>query len=99
MTRIKISDDGSIHVPAKLLKSIGLRPGSYAIVGKDDGRLWIEKTDYDPFTEGAAPPPADSIERILEQEREKSDQASRKFERLIEDPPEVRPEDRRDFWD
>lgn len=101
MTRIKISHDGTIRLPAKMLRSIGLRPGSYAIVEKDEdeGRLWIEKTDYDPFAEGAEASAEDSIERIIEKEREKSDRATEKFEQLMEDPPEMRPEDRRDLWD
>jgi len=99
MQRIRVDRDGAIRLPSEILRALDLSPGSYIAVSVEGKRLSIEKTRFDPFDQGDSPPDPDAIERILEEEKSRAEEADRTFEKLIENPPEVRPEDRRDLWD
>lgn len=100
MERIRVNDDGTIRLPKKYMKSLQLRARSYVNVDLDDGRITLERAeDYDPFAEPEKPADADFIAKGLVEDEKRAKEANRKFERMMEDPPEVRPEDRPEFWD
>ena len=100
MDRIRVEPDGSIRLPRAAMKALSLNPGSYVLVDIDDDEktILIRKTQYDPFASAGKPSTEESFEDLLEEEDERAKRADRAFERLMENPPEVRPEDRPDLW-
>ncbi len=97
--RIRVHDDGTLRLPAKLVRKLDLKAGSYVKVTVEEGVLSLEETDFDPFEEAKKPTDPGSIEKFLQDEEQKKKDAAKTFEKLMENPPEVRPEDRPDFWD
>ena len=100
MERIRVNDDGTIRLPKGAMRALGIRAGSYILVGLDDEkRVVIKPTDFDPFQEPLPKGDGDFIAKGLVEDEKRANEANKKFEQLMEDPPEVRPEDRPDFWD
>jgi len=99
-TRIKISADGSLHLPRDLLEKLGWKTGSFIDVSEVDGAVRLERVEVDPFAEAMKPPDPDALERALEAEKKSRAAALASFEEKLRSGkvPEVRPEDRPDFW-
>jgi bifunctional DNA-binding transcriptional regulator/antitoxin component of YhaV-PrlF toxin-antitoxin module len=98
--RVQVRKDGSIALPRNVLEALGADVGSYLAVTVEEDRAVLCKTTFDPFAEAQKKPDPDAFEKILRRQREGLDQAERDFmQRLKEPPPEVRPEDRPEFWD
>ncbi|HAK95179.1 MAG TPA: hypothetical protein DCM87_09305 [Planctomycetes bacterium] len=98
--RVQVRKDGSVPLPRNVLDALGADAGSYLAITVEDDRVVLQKTTFDPFAEAQKKPDPDAFEKILKSQREGLDQAERDFMQRIKDPPpEVRPEDRPEFWD
>ncbi len=98
--RVQVKKDGSITLPRSVLDVLGADTGSYLLVTVDENRVLLEKTAFDPFAEVQKKPDPDAFDKILKKQKEGLDQAEREFtQRMKDPPPEVRPEDRPEFWD
>ena len=100
MERVRVAKDGSLKIPRTVVQSLGISPSSWVeLRPREDGTLELVATPHDPFEEGPQAPEADSFEKLVAEEDTRAEKADEKFRKLMEGPPEVRPEDRRDFWD
>ena len=99
MIRVQIRKDGSIALPKNVRDALDVGPGSYLKITIEDGRAALEKVAYDPWAEGQKKPEHDSFDKILEQQEKGLQNAEKDFLEKLKNPPEIRPEDRRDFWD
>lgn len=98
--RVQVRKDGSVVLPRNVLDALGADAGSYLAITAEENRVVLEKTTFDPFAEAQKKPDPDAFDKILRRQREGLDQAERDFmQRMKEPPPEVRPEDRPEFWD
>jgi hypothetical protein len=90
---------GRLVLPPRLLNLLGGAPGKKIRVHVEGGRVVLERfVAIDPFAEAMKKPDADAFEKLMgDQEREKAE-AEERFEELLENPPEIRPEDDRDLW-
>ena len=97
--RVQVRKDGSIPLPKEVLEALGAGPGSYLLLKVVEGRLEVEKTTYDPWTEGLKKKGPASFEEIMKKQKEGLQEAEKDFMEKLKNPPEIRPEDRHDFWD
>ena len=97
--RIQIRRDGSIVLPKEALDALNAGPGSYLKVSLAKGKIELEKTFYDPFAETPKGPDPDALDKIAKKQQEKLKEAEKEFFEKLKEPPELRPEDRPDFWD
>ncbi len=98
--RVQVRKDGSIALPKSVLDALGVDAGSYLGIAIDKNRVVLEKVSFDPFAEGQKKPDPDAFEKILKKQKEGMDEAEREFlQRMKEPPPEIKPEDRPEFWD
>jgi len=100
MIELRIRRDGAIKIPPKILDDLQLYPESRITVRVDGGRLIIEKASMadDPFAAAARGPDTSKMERIQEKQAEDKEKAKERFEELIRNPPEIKPEDNPDLW-
>jgi AbrB family looped-hinge helix DNA binding protein len=98
--RIRISPDGSLQLPKEVLEKLGWRPGSYLEFSVEAGALHLRRVEVDPFAEAIKKPDADAFEQILSQQKKSQEAAFRTFEERVKakDFPELKPEDKPDFW-
>lgn len=96
----RIRRDGLIRIPPKLAEALELYPESKITMEKDGDALVIRKVAMadDPFAKAAAGPDMSALDRIREKQKEDTDKARDRFEELLKDPPEVKPEDNPDLW-
>jgi hypothetical protein len=97
--RIRINPDGSIKLPGEILDSLKWTTGSYLEIEQKGDRLQIRRIEVDLFAEAMKQPDPDTIEKILQKQKETTKKAAEDFEKKIKDPPKLRPEDRPEFWD
>ncbi len=98
--RVQVRKDGGIVLPRNVLDALEADAGSYLAITVEENRVVLQKTTFDPFAEAHKKPDPDAFEKILKQQREGLDKAERDFmQRMKEPPPEVRPEDKPEFWD
>ena len=97
--RIRISPKGSIHLPEEVLEELGWLTGSYLEFEHDGEKLKIWKVEVDLFAEAMKKPDQDGFDKVLKKQKESQSKAFEEFEENIKDPPELRPEDRPEFWD
>ena len=97
--RIRIAADGSIRLPEKLREQLGWTSASYLEFETADDRVTFWKVEVDLFAEAMKKPDADGFEKALKRQKTSREDAFKEFEERMKDPPEVRPEDRPEFWD
>jgi len=98
--RVRVSKDGSLKIPRSIVRSLGIPAlADVELRPRDDGTLEFVVQPHDPFEAGPQKPADDSFEKLVAEEDTRAEKADRKFRELMENPPEVRPEDRPDFWD
>jgi hypothetical protein len=97
--RIRISPEGSIKLPKETLETLGWDTASYLEFELKGDRLELWRVEVDLFAEAMKKPDADGFEKVMKKQKESQSKAFEEFEKKIKDPPEVRPEDRPDFWD
>jgi len=97
--RIRIAPDGSIRLPRAVTEKLGWTTGSYLIVKVNGEVVELERIEVDHFAEAVKKPDADAFEKIMKKQKESTKKAFQDFETKIKDPPEIRPEDRPQFWD
>jgi len=100
MTELRIRRDGAIKIPTKILDDLGFYPESRIVVTVQDGKLIIAKADMadDPFAAAARGPDTSKMDSIARDQAKSKDRAAKRFEELMENPPEVKPEDNPDMW-
>ena len=98
--RVQVRKDGSITLPRNVLDALEADTGSYLGIAIDKNKVVLEKISFDPFAEAQKKPDPDAFEKILKKQKEGLDEAEREFlQRMKEPPPEIKPEDRPEFWD
>ncbi len=96
--RIRISADGAIRLPEKLLEELEWASGHYLEFAIEENGLRLEKVDVDPFAEAMKKPDPSEFDRLLGEQKKSQEDAFKAFEENIKKPPEVLPEDREDHW-
>ncbi len=97
--RVQIRKNGSIQLPKEVLEALDAGPGSYVTLTVKDDRVELEKTSYDPWKEGQKKEKTASFDELIQRQEKGLARAEQDFMEKLKEPPEVRPEDRRDFWD
>jgi bifunctional DNA-binding transcriptional regulator/antitoxin component of YhaV-PrlF toxin-antitoxin module len=98
--RVQVKKDGSIVLPKNVLDALEAETGSYLLLTIEENRVVLEKTIFDPFAEVQQKVDPDAFDKILKKQKEGLDQAERDFmQRIKGPPPEIKPEDRLEFWD
>ena len=100
MSETRIRNNSTVRIPDDILEALNLHPGSKVRLTLDGSRLVIEKVALadDPFAAAALGPDTAALDRIREQQREQKEKAKDRFEELLKNPPEVKPEDNPDLW-
>ncbi len=97
-TRIRISADGAIRLPEKLLEELEWASGHYLEFAIEENGVRLQKVDVDPFAEAMKKPDPSEFDRLLGEQKKSQEDAFKAFEENIKKPPEVLPEDREDHW-
>ena len=100
MAELRIRRDSCIRVPEEIYDALGMFPGTKIRVTVEGKRIVIEKVAMadDPFAEAAKGPDTSAIERIRKEHEEAAQRARDKFKEMMENPPEIKPEDNPDLW-
>jgi len=97
--RLRVGTEGSLKLSEELRGELGWTTGSYLEYEVKGERLEIWKVEVDLFAEAMKKPDKDALDKALERQAENRTAAFEDFEEKMKNPPEVRPEDRPDFWD
>jgi bifunctional DNA-binding transcriptional regulator/antitoxin component of YhaV-PrlF toxin-antitoxin module len=97
--RIRIAPDGSLKLPREVSEKLGWTTGSYLEVSVKGDAVELKRVEVDLFAEAVKKPDGDTFEKILRKQKESTEKAFKDFEVKIKDPPQLRPEDRPQFWD
>ncbi|MBI4603283.1 MAG: AbrB/MazE/SpoVT family DNA-binding domain-containing protein [Planctomycetes bacterium] len=99
-SRLKIAADGSLELPVELREALGWKTGGYLEATVEGESLKLRAVEVDLFAEALKAPDPDSFEKILERQKKSREEAFKAFEEKVKrgDGPEVRPEDKPDFW-
>ncbi len=97
-TRIRISADGAIRLPEKLLEKLEWASGHYLEFAIEENGVRLQKVDVDPFAEAMKKLDPSEFDRLLGEQKKSQEDAFKAFEENIKKPPEVLPEDREDHW-
>lgn len=100
MSELRIRRDGCIRVPEEIYDALGMFPGTRIHVTMEGKKIIIEKVAMaeDPFAAAAEGPDVSALDRIQEQQREAAERARQRFKEMMENPPEIKPEDNPDLW-
>ena len=98
--RIRIASDGSLQFPKDVLDKLGWQAGSYLELSVEGSAVHLRRIEVDPFAEALRKPEADAFEKILGQQKKSQEEAFKTFEERVKakDFPELKPEDRPDYW-
>jgi len=98
--RIKIAPDGALRLPEEVLEDLGWKTGSYLEVSVEGGDAHLHPIEVDLFAEALKKPDPNSFDQILSKQKKSQEDAAKFFEEKIKDKelPEIRPEDKPDFW-
>ncbi len=95
---IEIGQGGRIHLPKEVMKALGVAPGNQIkIEVRGDLASIARHKVKDPFAE-AAKKKTPELKDLMAQQEARKKEAAREFEKRVQEKPEVRPEDREDFW-
>ncbi len=100
MSELRIRRDGCIRVPEEIYDALEMFPGTRILVKLEGKRIIIEKVALadDPFAAAAEGPDTGALDRIQEEQREAAEKAREHFKEMMENPPEIKPEDNPDLW-
>ena len=100
MAELRIRRDSCIRVPEEIYDALGMFPGTKIRVTQEGKRIIIEKIEMaeDPFAVAARGPDTSALDRIQEEQKEAAEAAREKFKQMMENPPEIKPEDNPDLW-
>jgi AbrB family looped-hinge helix DNA binding protein len=98
--RIKIASDGGLRLPEEVRERLGWKTGSYLEVSVEGSDVRLHPIELDLFAEALETPDPSSFDRIIAKQKKSQEDAARFFEEKIQDKdlPEIRPEDKPDFW-
>jgi antitoxin component of MazEF toxin-antitoxin module len=96
---IEIDRQGRVRLPERALRMLGVRGGQKIRLRFEGERVVLERiVAVDPFAEAMKKPEADALEKLMDEQDRDRAEAENRFEELLENPPEVKPEDRPDLW-
>ncbi len=100
MAELRIRRDSCIRVPEEIYDALGMFPGTKIRVNLVGKQIIIEKVEMadDPFAAAAEGPDTSAIEKIQQQQKDAARRARDLFEEMMENPPEIKPEDNPDLW-
>ena len=94
-----VDERGRIELSPKALDALGVGPGKEVKIKVRGRQVTLERHIADPFAEVLHKPKAPTIEELIKAEKKKKEEAAKEFEERLKEPPEVRPEDRPQFWE
>jgi len=94
-----VGRDGSIKLPRRAMNLLDARPGGKVRMRIEEDRVVLERyVPEDPFEEVARRPADDAIDLLLDAQKSEHERAQKRFEELLDDPPEIKPEDDPNLW-
>lgn len=99
MADLTFDHKGRLTLPPRLIGLLGGGPGKKVRVRVEGDRVVLQRiVPIDPFAEAMKKPEADAFEKMVDAQEQDKIEAESRFEELIENPPEVKPEDNPDLW-
>jgi bifunctional DNA-binding transcriptional regulator/antitoxin component of YhaV-PrlF toxin-antitoxin module len=99
MAEVTVDHKGRIALPPWAAKILGAQMGKKLRIRSEGDRVVLSRiAEIDPFEEAMKKPAADAFEKMMDAQEKDKAEAEDRFEELIENPPEVRPEDNEDLW-
>ncbi len=91
--------DGRLKLPRSAMEALSARSGSRVTVtirGKEV--ILAARVVDDPFTDAIETPEPDAFEKMMDAQQGERDRAEKTFDDLMENPPEIDPDEDRDRW-
>jgi bifunctional DNA-binding transcriptional regulator/antitoxin component of YhaV-PrlF toxin-antitoxin module len=100
MFESRVRRDGAIRIPNEIQDALKIYPQTKVELTVEDGALVIRKiaAAEDPFAAAAKGPDLDAIEKMRDKYEKDKERAKDRFEELLKNPPEIKPEDNPDLW-
>ncbi len=100
MYQTQVTKNGLVRIPDAAQEALKIYAGAQVTVEVRDDELVIKKIAMadDPFAAAARGPDVSRLDEIQQQQKQSKQDARDKFEKLMENPPEVKPEDNPDLW-
>jgi len=99
MPDIVVDHKGRITLPPYALKALGAKTGKPVRLRVEGERVVLERiAKVDPFAAAFEKPEPDAFEKLMDAQVQDREDAEERFEELLENPPEIRPEDNDDMW-
>ena len=99
MAEVTVDHKGRITLPPWAVRILGARPDRKLNIHREGDRIVLERiAEIDPFAEAMKKPEPNAIEKMLTAQQKDRAEAEDRFEELLENPPEVEPEDNKDLW-
>ena len=99
MPDLVVDHKGRITLPPWALKALDVKMGKPVRMRREGDRLVLEAiAKVDPFETAIEKPAPDAFEKLLDAQVKDRVEAEDRFEELLENPPELRPEDNDDLW-
>jgi bifunctional DNA-binding transcriptional regulator/antitoxin component of YhaV-PrlF toxin-antitoxin module len=99
MADVTVDHKGRITLPPWAMRKLLAKLGTKLDIHSEGDRIVLERiAEIDPFAEAMKKPEANAIENMLNAQEKDRVEAEDRFEELIENPPEIKPEDNKDLW-
>ena len=100
MSQTRVRRDGCIRVPVEMMDSLEIYPETKITIVREGDAIVIRKVamDDDPFAKAARGPDTDAMDKIRDKQKDAAKKARDRFEELLKEPPEIKPEDNPDLW-
>jgi AbrB family looped-hinge helix DNA binding protein len=99
MADVTVDYQGRVVLPKRALEALGVRGNGRVRLRVEGERVVLERiVPVDPFADALKKPDADALEKLVDEQKRERAAAEGRFEELLENPPEVKPEDNPDLW-
>jgi len=95
-----VGRDGKFKLPRRAMDLLGARPGGKVRMEIDGDRVVLLRyVSDDPFEEALTQPEDDAFDKLVDAQQSARARAKEKFDDLLANPPEAKPEDDPNLWD
>ena len=100
MRQLRVQRNGAIRLPVDMMDALEIYPERKIEVRREGDSIVIRKAaaEEDPFAKAAEGPDLSQMDKIRQQQKEAAEKAKDRFDELMADPPEIKPEDNPDLW-